>query len=312
MRARHPALLALAAAACGSSGDGTLLEVSSEIAPLDRLTLTVLADTGALLVDRPVPDDGGPPELPGLVRLEVGARSQHLRVLGWGWQGDQRVAYGRAELDVAPDRDQTVPLGLAAPPADRDGDAVPDADDVCPSIADPEQADGDADGAGDACVCRDNLLANGGFEAGTVGWTAPYGSIEWHQGGHDSARAAALCKADTGGPSLDTISDDPDAVSAPPVGARYRLQAWAMAEEPEPAQNLRPRLRERDAAGGEITIHQNGGVTLTGEWQEISLDAEVVGPDTASLEVYFSAVDAADGTCFLIDDICLTDISSAP
>jgi hypothetical protein len=308
MRACLPALLALA---CGSPRDGTLLEVSSAIEPLDRLTLTVLADTGALLVDREVPDEGGPPELPGLVALEVGERREHLRVLAWGWRGEERVAYGRAELDVAPDRDQTVPLALAAPTADGDGDGVPDADDVCPSIADPEQADGDADGAGDACVCSGNLLGNGGFETGTVGWTAPYGSIAWHDGGHLSSHAAELCKADTGGVSLDTISDDPDAVDDPPVGARYRLQAWAMAE-PEPAQNLRPRLRERDAAGNEIEIHQNSGITLTADWQEISLDAEIVGPDPASLEVYFSVVDAADGTCFVIDDICLTDISSAP
>lgn len=312
MRARLPALLALAAAACGSTRDGTLLEVSSEIAPLDRLTLTVLADSGALLIDREVPDEGGPPELPGLVALEVGERREHLRVLAWGWRGEDRVAYGSAGLDVAPERDQTVPLALAAPPPDGDGDAVPDVDDVCPSIADPEQADGDADGAGDACVCRDNLLDNGGFESGTVGWTAPYGSIAWHEGGHVSSHAAELCKADTGAISLDTISDDPDAVDDPPVGARYRLQAWAMAAEPEPPQNLRPRLRERDAAGNEIEIHQNGGITLTAAWQEITLDGEILGPDPASLEVYFSVVDAADGTCFLIDDICLTDISSAP
>ncbi len=35
--------------------------------------------------------------------------------------------------------------------ADRDGDGVPDAKDVCPGVRDPAQADSDADGVGDAC-----------------------------------------------------------------------------------------------------------------------------------------------------------------
>jgi subtilisin family serine protease len=40
---------------------------------------------------------------------------------------------------------------VAAALGDEDGDAVPDADDVCPSVADPDQADADGDGTGDAC-----------------------------------------------------------------------------------------------------------------------------------------------------------------
>jgi len=43
-------------------------------------------------------------------------------------------------------------LGWVPPaPADRDGDGVPDATDVCPTVPDPGQADGDGDGSGDAC-----------------------------------------------------------------------------------------------------------------------------------------------------------------
>ncbi len=38
---------------------------------------------------------------------------------------------------------------------DRDGDGVCDADDSCPFVDDPAQADGDGDGRGDACECGD-------------------------------------------------------------------------------------------------------------------------------------------------------------
>lgn len=39
----------------------------------------------------------------------------------------------------------------AAPPADGDGDGVPDDEDICPQAPDPDQADTDGDGQGDAC-----------------------------------------------------------------------------------------------------------------------------------------------------------------
>ncbi|MDQ3454874.1 MAG: Ig-like domain-containing protein [Actinomycetota bacterium] len=43
-------------------------------------------------------------------------------------------------------------LGWVPPaPIDRDGDGVPDASDVCPTVPDPGQIDSDGDGSGDAC-----------------------------------------------------------------------------------------------------------------------------------------------------------------
>jgi hypothetical protein len=51
------------------------------------------------------------------------------------------------------DLDAIAALNSADPsePPDGDADGVPDADDVCPAIADPGQEDADADGHGDVC-----------------------------------------------------------------------------------------------------------------------------------------------------------------
>lgn len=297
--------LVLGAACAGDDPGGILLDVSSEVEPLDRLTLTVLGETGAIVLDREVPEGGGAPDLPGLVRLDVGERREDLRVLGWGWQDDARVAFGMAELSVAPDIDVTEPLRLEEPPVDGDGDGVPDGIDVCPDVSDPDQGDTDADGAGDACGCEENLIANGDFEEGITGWTGSGATESWENGGHGGARAIRVCKDPTGGPALSVLTDEPSSVLDPSVGEGYALEAWARADADDLPQNLRPRLRERDAQEDQLMVHQNEGIELTTDWQRLSLEATVTSADIGDLEVYFSSIDAADDTCFVMDDICL-------
>lgn len=312
MRRRITWLALLSLAACGEEPGGILLDISSEVVPLDRLTVTVLAGTGALLVDRDVPEEGGPPDLPGMVRIDAGLRDEPLRVLAWGWQDGARVAFGRTDIAAAPDLDRTFPLRLAPPPDDTDGDAVPDPFDGCPLVSDPQQEDSDADGTGDACAaaaCDGNLVVNGDFEAGTTGWTAPdSGEIIWEVGGHGSDRAVRVCKSDTGGPSLSVLSDDPSTVTDPALGATYHLEAWARADAEDAPQNLRPRLRERDASGNEVFNNQNTGISLSPDWQLLSLDGTIMEAGSSALEVYFSSIDAPDGTCFVMDDICLLPV----
>jgi hypothetical protein len=61
----------------------------------------------------------------------------------------KRRSHPKRRCSKAP---QEPPRGRApAPPADGDGDSVPDSSDNCPGVANPSQADGDGDGIGDAC-----------------------------------------------------------------------------------------------------------------------------------------------------------------
>ena len=50
---------------------------------------------------------------------------------------------------------------------DRDGDAVPDAEDNCPDVPNSDQTDGDRDGTGDACEAPSEVTVNTTLERGT-------------------------------------------------------------------------------------------------------------------------------------------------
>ncbi|RMG91865.1 MAG: hypothetical protein D6708_07070, partial [Candidatus Dadabacteria bacterium] len=87
-----------------------------------------------------------------------------------------------AEYDAQTSEPQRVEVVAGSPPADRDGDGVPDDSDNCPSTANADQADGDGDGVGDAC---DNCPAvanadQADADANGVGdaCEAPAGSVE--------------------------------------------------------------------------------------------------------------------------------------
>jgi hypothetical protein len=55
------------------------------------------------------------------------------------------------------------------PPPDDDGDGVPDADDNCPSTANPPQTDTDSDGQGDACDSDDDADGSSDSEESSEG-----------------------------------------------------------------------------------------------------------------------------------------------
>ena len=64
----------------------------------------------------------------------------------------------------------------ALPPADADGDGVPDGSDNCPAVANPSQADCDSDGVGDTCETDPDINLNGipdACEAGGLVFSVP-------------------------------------------------------------------------------------------------------------------------------------------
>lgn len=71
-----------------------------------------------------------------------------------------------------------VTLSWAGKPVkDADGDGIPDADDNCPAVSNPDQTDGDGDGVGDACSTADLDSDGDGFLDSTeaAGITLPSG-----------------------------------------------------------------------------------------------------------------------------------------
>lgn len=78
--------------------------------------------------------------------LDPGETDPNLRDTDGGGEDDfSEVTNGRDPRDPSDDR----PGGST--PVDSDGDGIPDDEDLCPHVADPEQGDADGDGIGDAC-----------------------------------------------------------------------------------------------------------------------------------------------------------------
>lgn len=133
----------------GRGASGLSVEICSKIGVIDRLTVTVLGAHGALITDRPVPESGDPPQLPGRLRIEGETADPPLTVLVTGWRAEQPVGFAGGELK--PPTDSAV-LCLTDFPPDRDGDLIPDDLDGCPDVPDPDQQDADGDGVTDICA----------------------------------------------------------------------------------------------------------------------------------------------------------------
>jgi hypothetical protein len=80
---------------------------------------------------------------------------------------------------------------------DEDGDAFPDACDVCPTVVDATQRDGDGDGVGDACdprpaITGDYILRFEPHDDAATAQYMPFNTVEWRP---DTVRLGALADA---------------------------------------------------------------------------------------------------------------------
>jgi hypothetical protein len=149
---RSLAAVATLGACSGEASYGLVIDRCGAAFAVERLTISVLGPHGALIVDGPVPATGAPPSLPGRLRIEGGGAETALRILVTGWRDGQRIAFGALRVaNVA--QANRARLCLETPfPSDIDADGVPDGEDGCSQIPDPDQADADGDGRTDLCA----------------------------------------------------------------------------------------------------------------------------------------------------------------
>lgn len=281
---------------------GVTLEISSNVAGLDRLTITVLAKTGALVVDEPHPMTGAP-ALPGTLFIDAGQRRETLRLLVWGERAGARVAFAAETVDVP--HEATVKLVLAAPPKDADLDGVPDALDGCPATNDPRQADADADGIGDACACPDNRLPNPGFETETTGWFPYLATASRVTPGLRGEGAARVCAEADGQPYF-TLAATPRTITSTKAGERFQARGWLRDPSPRDGgtQRAEVQLREFDANGDDVDSATSGGAVLGPEWAPFSVEYTTKS-DGGTAEVFFGSLSPPPGACFEVDEVCV-------
>jgi hypothetical protein len=144
-----------------------------DVAP-PSITVSVFAPDRALVRDRAVAIGS-----PSTLVLTLPDRAEAIRVVAHGGLVSGFVALqARAHGQVK----GTLLLASATP--DQDADGVPDAVDNCPTVPNPDQADGDQDGRGDACQAPDGSaptcpvslgsqpVAALDFESAIPGWPA--------------------------------------------------------------------------------------------------------------------------------------------
>jgi hypothetical protein len=302
-------MIAVAAApACSGGLDAPVLEVSSDIEPLTELSISLIDGPGALVVDHPVSDGGADLDLPVRIAIDPSRRSGIVRALVWGRRDDIDVAFGAADVDLdAPD---TVPVQLTAPGSDCDGDRVPDAEDRCVEVADPNQDDRDEDGVGDACVpglaCPSNLLDNGDFEDDLQGWDQDSnGALSREPGGFAGSYTARMCKIATGS-AVSIDAEVERAVESLAPGRVFRLDAQVRTTT-DPPQTLGLTVTEVDAAGTELPQQGLRDVPATSDWQLMTTRYTTTEVESA-LDLRVKSIDAVDGTCFDFDAVCLVEL----
>ncbi len=306
----RPFVLSLVVVALGCGGSSTtaglFLEVSSRVSGVDALRVTALGPAGAIVVDADVLD-GGTPTLPGRVRVEAPMRSGDITVLAWGLRAGVPVAFGAATLRLGDGQQGTTPVVLDTPPADADGDRIPNAWDNCRYVPNPTQANGDRDGGGDACGCVEGLFGPGGFEDSAGAWTASSATFERRTPGADGSNGLLRVCRNGGGADYNVSGLVPGTFKA---GGAVRFEA--LMRSTGAAQSLFPILW-KDAAmtpgcsSSDAACNQEGtdqAVSVGSGWQLVRTRF-IPNADTSSMTLELQSESTTAGACFEVDAICI-------
>ncbi len=153
-----------------------------------------------------------------------------------------------------------------------------------------------------------NLVPNGGFETDVSGW-GKYGSltIERVAGGHSGSWAMKLS---TTGSSSFGCDDVPDVVPATAgVGRIYRIQAWVRSDLSRGTVKIR--VYEMSGSTQIGSTFYSNEPALTSSWQLLTADY-VVRQAGTSLNLRITDAPVTSGENFLVDDISVVLLSSAP
>lgn len=290
--------LVLCLAGCAPSSPVLEVTVRSDVGQVDALSAAVFDGLGVRArIDR-LPKMGAP-SLPGTLGLELPSpRSDTLTLMVWATKGGATVGF--ADVSIPPDAPMKgVEVTLVALGADADADLIPDRLDRCTYVADPNQADTDADGSGDACGCRGNRFSHPRFE--TQSDVSVWSSLE--------AATATLVDGDAGKKAMrvcrSTATNQFGATTSMPLpagAARVQLSA-SMRGTGKAAPLLRQGGSNCDSWDG----CNAGGATepvplaATFGWFRTTLQPRV----TSALDVELTSFDAAVGTCFEVQAVCV-------
>jgi hypothetical protein len=189
-----------------------------------------------------------------------------------------------------------------------DGDGPADAD-VPAADASPDGGLGDASpddvGTVDAApTCPGNVLPNPGFDEPIVGWSSGEGEVRRVPEGRYGGMALSLCKT-VAEPDYQ-LSSTPPELAGLPAGTLLSFEVWVRGAGGT-AHPLEATLTERDPGETDIVRGTRGETQLEATWSPLVTQLELTRSDS-TVKLRLVATGAAEGACFLIDDVCVTRV----
>jgi hypothetical protein len=139
-----------------------------------------------------------------------------------------------------------------------------------------------------------------GFETDTHGWNthggSPDATLTSTQGGHSGTGAASLTNTGSSA-GICTLNDSPNIVRTTTVGT-YTATLWVRADTP----GATLKLRLREWIGNTAVGQAKTTVTLTNEWQPVTVTYTAADPGASTLDLSAYVTHAPPGSCFYVDD----------